>query len=577
MRAVKDNGTNGGRTKIDISWPRTYSHDPTPDVTDPDDRAYATEYRIQWSTNPDASDWNLLDQDGADPHNDFTAEQANCPSAGDENTCTISHDGLTAGTKYSYRVFAMNAVAGDANVVNTVFSWWQIGAATTSQAEVPGRPISVTANQSISNGHTEIDLVWNPPTNDHDGGGDGDGYGVIIEYDIEKSDDGGTSWSALATVTPAKNCTPGGTGATHKLSGVGPVTMCEYTHEELAPGQTVRYRMGTVNVGPRERMSDWSDTATQTTEQSTKPDKPEGLVAEAAGRSMINLMWNIQSRTPPAAPILAYIIEYMMGEEWVQVARITDADSADNPNDVVRTIHTDTGLAPETDRTYRVRAQNEPALGTMDVSEESEHASATTDAAMVPGMPTSVTATANSDTAITVSWTAPADPTSAPVTGYKVMWKMSSATDYAAADMATVAATATSYQVTGLTASTAYTFKVVATSADGYGLPADEAMEPTNELSPMLTAPTMVDATVSGNSVTVTWVDGENAARHAIILFTSDYEVGGRVISDPSNNSVLFSNLTAGTYIAVVVALDSAGDDFQDMAIGFDLATVPGS
>ena len=129
--------------------------------------------------------------------------------------------GLTAGTKYTYRVFAMNeasAEAGvtDTNTANTVFSWWRVGSATTSQAEVPGRPLGLVANQSISHVHTEIVLAWNPPTSDHDGGGDGDGYGVIIEYVIEKSDDGGNSWSSLTMVTPAKACKAGGTGATHK-------------------------------------------------------------------------------------------------------------------------------------------------------------------------------------------------------------------------------------------------------------------------------------------------------------------------------------------------------------------------
>ena len=277
----------------------------------------------------------------------------------------------------------------------------------------------MTANQSISAGFTEIDLEWTPPTSDHDGGGDGDGYGVIVKYIIEKSDDGGNSWSSLDTVTPADNCTAGGTtGATHKLkSGTGPVSLCEYTHEDLSPGQTVRYRVRTVNVGPRERMSDWSDTATQTTEKSTKPDKPEGLVAESVGRHMINLMWNIQSRTPPAAPILAYIIEYMMGDEWMQVGRITDDDTADNQNGHVRTIHTDTDLDAATSRTYRVRAQNEPELGKMDVSEESEHASATTGPAVVPGMPMA-SAMADSDTQITVSWTDPADNGGADIMSY---------------------------------------------------------------------------------------------------------------------------------------------------------------
>ena len=267
VRAVKDNDTNGGRTKIDISWPRTYSHDPTPDMTDSDDRAYAAEYRIQWSTNPDASEWTLLDQTDGDPHNDFTAAAANCDA---DDTCTVSHTGRTAGTKYTYRVFAMNAESGSANTDNTVFSWWQVGSATTSQAEVPGRPLNLIANQSISNGHTEIDLVWNPPTSDHDGGGDGDGYGVIIEYDIEKSDDGGNSWSSLAMVDAGQSLHKGGRNGRHPQVGhqaegkrIGHACVNTPTRN-WRPDRAVRYRVLTVNVGPRERMSDWSDTTTQT-------------------------------------------------------------------------------------------------------------------------------------------------------------------------------------------------------------------------------------------------------------------------------------------------------------------------
>ena len=146
VTAVKDNDTNGGRTKIDISWPPTYSYkiqglDETLGTAD-DVPVAAAEYRIQWSTNPDGSEWNLLDQndDPGDGQQDFTAEQVECDA---DNKCTVSHEGLTAGTKYTYRVFAMNAAGVDTNVANTVFSWWQIGSATTSQAEVPGRPLNL--------------------------------------------------------------------------------------------------------------------------------------------------------------------------------------------------------------------------------------------------------------------------------------------------------------------------------------------------------------------------------------------------------------------------------------------------
>ena len=208
-------------------------------------------------------------------------------------------------------------------------------------------------------------------------------------------------------------------GATHKRkSGEGPVTVCEHTHEDLAPGQTVRYRVAAVNIGPSEKMSDWSDTATLTTQKSTKPDKPEGLEAEAMGHGAINLLWNIQSRIPPAAPILAYIVEYLdNNDEWMQLARIADTDAADNQNGNVRTIYTDTSLTAGTARTYRVRSQNEPEAGVLVASEESDNAMATTDDAMVPGAPTA-SATADSDTQITVSWTAPADNGGADITSY---------------------------------------------------------------------------------------------------------------------------------------------------------------
>ena len=239
VTAAKDTGTNGGRTKIDIEWPRTYSHtqfyrdggdgdgvfDANEDTVEvfllsngtyntsavgaddgtvvPADEVvtqyhYATMYRVQWSTDPDASDWDLLDADAGDGatdgDQDFLAGADNANHQGaecDDGTCSVSHSDLTAGTKYTYRVFAMNAPSVEpaqdtiTNIVNTVYSWWQVGSATTSQAEVPGSPVNLRASQSISNGHTEIDLKWNPPTSDHDGGGDGDGYGVIMTYIIE--------------------------------------------------------------------------------------------------------------------------------------------------------------------------------------------------------------------------------------------------------------------------------------------------------------------------------------------------------------------------------------------------------
>ena len=408
LDAMEDADTDGGRTKIDLAWKETYSHDSTPGVQEPDGRVYATEYRIQWSTNPDASEWELLD--------DVLRDVCNA-----DHECTHSHTDLYAGEEYSYRIFAKNAAEamGTTMVNNVVYSWSAEASDITTDAEKPGAPRNLKAERSQSEGQTEIELSWQPPIVDDDGVGYGDGFGVIVKYVLEQSADRSDSWEPLAIVTPAKACKAGGSRADHQLKTIGPVISCKYTHTGLMPGQTMRYRVATVNIGVPEKTSDWSDTATLTTEKSTSPDRPEGLVAEAMGRSMINLMWNIQSRTPPAAPIIAYIVEYLDDDVWMEAARITDADAADNQNGMVRTIHTDAGLPGETTRTYRVLAQNMPAVGEYEESAESERAMATTAEAVAPDAPTGVEAMTVSDTEITVTWGAP-DDNGAAITSYMV-------------------------------------------------------------------------------------------------------------------------------------------------------------
>ena len=102
----------------------------------------------------------------------------------------------------------------------------------------------------------------------------------------------------------------------------------------------------------------------------------------------------------------------------MELKRITDADADDNGNMIVRTQYTDYGLMAETTRKYRVRAENMPEIGMLAKSEESEHAEATTDAAMAPGMPTALTADAVSDTQIDLEWMAPAETGGADIIGY---------------------------------------------------------------------------------------------------------------------------------------------------------------
>jgi titin len=125
---------------------------------------------------------------------------------------------------------------------------------------------------------------------------------------------------------------------------------------------------------------------------------------------------------------------------------------------------------------------------------------------MSTDMPTGITAMADSDTAVTVSWTAPTDVGGNTIAKYRVMWKMSSAADYADADMAMTAdAMAMSHQVTGLTRGMDYTFKVVALDTDDMAIGAYSMEAPaTTHDVPGMPMNVMAAAT-SDTMITVTW------------------------------------------------------------------------
>ena len=63
--------------------------------------------------------------------------------------------------------------------------------------------------------------------------------------------------------------------------------------------------------------------------------------------------------------------------------------------------------------------------------------------------------------------------------------------------------------------------------------------------------------------VTVTWTDGENVEAHGVVLFNPDFSLT-RHIAPGMNGSHTFSNVDAGSYVAVVVALNADGTLLTD-------------
>src|SRR5207249_1422006 len=147
-----------------------------------------------------------------------------------------------------------------------------------------------------------------------------------------------------------------------------------------------------------------------------------------------------------------YLIERCQGSGCTTFAQITS---------VTTTSYSDTGLAASTSYSYRVRATD--AAGNL--SGYSNTATTTTLAAAdttPPTAPSGLTATAASTTQINLAWTPSDDNVS--VTGYLVeRCQGSGCTTFA--QIASV--TTTTFNNTGLTAGTTYSYRVRATDAAG--------------------------------------------------------------------------------------------------------------
>jgi fibronectin type 3 domain-containing protein len=184
-----------------------------------------------------------------------------------------------------------------------------------------------------------------------------------------------------------------------------------------------------------------SNTIQATTLDATAPSKPTGLTATpVAGQSRIDLSWTASTDN---VGVTGYRI-YRNGSS-------TPLDSVGGST----TTYSDTSVSPATQYTYTVTAID--AAGNESVA--SDPATALSSDTVPPQPPTTVTATAVSDTQINLSWSGATD--NIGVTGYQI-FRNGSATP-----IATVGASPTSYSDTGLTGGTTYSYTIKAVDAAG--------------------------------------------------------------------------------------------------------------
>ena len=382
---------------------------------------------------------------------------------------TYEHSGLQAGDTRYYRVSAINGSgAGDPS---------DVASATTDSP--PGKPTKLTAT---ADGDTAIDLAWEAPADT--------GSSAITGYRIEVSEDG-TNWSNLVDDTES-------TVTTHEHSG-------------LQAGDTRHYRVSAINGTGA---GDPSDVASATTD--SPPGKPTDLAATVDGPTQISLLWRAPADTGSSA-IAAYQIEESGdGSTWNVITTVVAPD----------TTYTQTGLTPNTTYHYRVSAVNSTGVG-----DPSDAASATTESTGVPGAPTGLTATADGQSAIDLSWTEPADTGTSAITGYRIDRLSDDFLTWVVL-VANTGTMATTYEDTGLDPGTFRAYRVAAINGAGPGPESDPA-DATTEEAGAPGAPTNLTATADGQTaIDLAWTAPADTGTSAITGYRIEVSEDGSAWSD---------------------------------------------
>jgi transcriptional regulator CtsR len=246
------------------------------------------------------------------------------------------------------------------------------------------------------------------------------------------------------------------------------------------------------------------------------------LAAAAASSTQVNLSW-----TDTASNEDGFAIERSTsGGAFAQIATV-GANTTSYQN---------TGLTASTSYQYRVRAYNSGGN-----SAYSNTASVTTPAGggTVPAAPSNLSASAASSSQINLAWTDNAGDE----TGFSIERSTGGG---AYAQIATVGANVTSYQNTGLTASTTYSYRVRASNAAGFSAYSNTSSATTS---------------AGGTGTTVTFVSV--AAEDGRILESSEgSNTGGSVDASGSSSSTLRVG-------------DDSGDRQYKTVLSFDTSSIP--
>ena len=366
------------------------------------------------------------------------------------STTSDTVTGLTASTSYSFTVEATDAAGTSA--ASTAVS---VTTSASSCTTVPSAPTGLTASGTTSSGTT---LSWTAPTTPTgctlaykvlQGGTSiatpsatsdtvtGLTASTSYSFTVEDTDAAGTSAASTAVSVTTAAASSGGTcsttwsataiytaGMTASLSGEN------YVANFWTQNQSPASYSGATGTG-----EPWTATGSCSA-CTTIPNVPTGLAASGTTSSGTTLNW-----TAPTTPT-ACTVSYKVLQGGTSIA--TPSTTSD----------TVTGLTASMTYSFAVEATD--AAGTSAASTAVSVTTLASPCTAVPAAPTGLTASSTTSSGTTLSWTAPTTPTGCTLT-YKVLRGGTSV----------ATPTTTSDSVTGLIASTTYSFTVEAVNSVG--------------------------------------------------------------------------------------------------------------
>ena len=299
--------------------------------------------------------------------------------------------------------------------------------------------------------------------------------------------------------------------STWATAGTVAAGVTTFTDTGLSESTTYYYRLIATNAAG-------DSAASASRGVTTQPSAPTGLAADAVSFNQIDLTWTDHS----ASAFYYYVEQSTDGSTWQSIASIYGSTT---------TSYTATGpFQGSTTYYFRVRAYSTSGV-------YSTYATANVTTPAFPNAPSLSSVTAQSDSAIQVSWTDVAGET-----GYRIERLVGSTWT----SEGTVGAGVTTFTDTGLHESTSYSYRVVATNAIG-----DSAPSGTLSATTTPAAPTDVAANVvSGSRIDLSWTNHSTVASAYYIEESADgsnWQLMGSVPSSATAYSVTgtFNGLTS--------------------------------